>query len=344
MHTEFYERLDVVPTASHEEIKKAYRKMAVKWHPDKHIKNKKEAKEKFQRIAEAYDTLSEPDKRKLYDKYGKDYKGIGSGQSSAAFIDPFKMFDEIFKGGSLNNYGLDDDFDLDFEVPDILTQKKGFHSRKTPGRSQTFVRMNKSSSGGMNSFGDQNQGSLFDGLNKHEPINAKTDKMTKEISCSLQEVYKGCNKNILYTKVLGSKQVKETLNIPISPGLKEGAKITYNGKGNVKDGESPGDVEFIFKIKKHPIFEWKDNDLIVIKKISFYDALKGFTTTVNTLDGKELNLKVPVLRNSSYEHVCKGYGMPIRKDCHNYGHGDLRIKFAIALPTGPIRKEILGLL
>lgn len=334
MHTEFYERLGVLPTATQEEIKKAYRKMAIKWHPDKQKTDKDKAKDRFQKIAEAYDILSDPSKRKLYDKYGNGYdKEIESGQS---FVDPFKIFDEIFKGGSLNSYGLDDDFDLDFEVPDNFTHKRSFFAQGNHNSGQTFVNMVRNT-GGTNDF------NIFNKKERYE-VKTKADKLEKEILCSLQEVYKGCTKSVSYTKINGSKQVKAMVSVPISPGLKEGATIIYNGKGNSIVGKLPGDIEFVFKIKEHSVFKWVNDDLIMTKKISFYDALKGFTMSIETLDGTELNIKVPPLKNSSYEHICKGHGMPIRKDSINYGYGDLCIKFAIALPVGPIRKEILGLL
>jgi DnaJ-class molecular chaperone len=177
-----------------------------------------------------------------------------------------------------------------------------------------------------------------------EKIKVKGKKTTHDINCSLREAYNGCTKHLTITRTVEGREIKEKLSIPIAPGLKEGARITYAEKGNAKDGETPGDVEFIFRIKKDPTFEWRDNDLVMTKKVSLYDALQGFTTTIQTIKGDEIEIKIPQLKNSGYEHKCAEYGMPIRRDQHNYGYGDLYVKFDIKLPSGQMRKDVLEII
>ncbi|KAJ4885954.1 DNAJ heat shock family protein [Raphanus sativus] len=303
MGVDYYKVLQVDRSAKDEDLKKAYRKLAMKWHPDKNPNNKKEAEAKFKQISEAYDVLSDPQKRAIYDQYGEE------GLKSQAPPPP--------PGGSETSFRFNGR-----SADDIFSEFFGFS--KPPGGGFRF------SEDVFSSY----RSSPGETSNAVPP--RKAAPIERQLPCSLEDLYKGITKKMKISRdVLDSSwrqtTVEEILTIEIKPGWKKGTKITFPEKGNEQRGIIPSDLVFIVDEKPHAVFKRDGNDLVITQKIPLVEALTGYTAQVTTLDGRTLTVPVNNVISPSYEEVVKGEGMPIPKDPSK--KGNLRIKFNIKFPS-----------
>eukprot|EP00667_Euglena_gracilis_P014633 EG_transcript_15158 len=328
----FYGVLGVAPDCSQEDIKRAYRKAALKWHPDKHTDDKEEAEKKFKEICASYEVLSDEKKRKLYDQYGPDgvdaaeRGGPAPGASPFAFSngngttfvfrtsggpggfggrDAFDIFESFF--GSRNPFGFDDDEDDEGYGrmgPNVIFRNmSGFGGR--PGMARGGARNQRSSNYG--------------------PAAAKKGRTSEvELKCSLEELYTGTTKKMKVTR----KRVRpdgemydesKVLEIQIKRGWKAGTKLTFEGEGDQLPGIKAGDLVFVMREKEHPLFLRAGNDLfynVQLPKNQLIDKL-----VVPFLDGRELTIPTSSaqLRNGG-EIRLPNKGMP---DQRTGAYGDL---------------------
>nr|GMD03028.1 DnaJ homolog subfamily B member 13-like [Ipomoea batatas] len=320
MGVDYYKILQVDKDAKDEDLKKAYRKLAMKWHPDKNPTNKKEAEDKFKQISEAYEVLSDPQKREIYDQYGEEgLKGEvpapnGGGGGGATF---FQTGDgpNVFRFNPRN-------------ANDIFAE---FFGSSIPfgGGMRGNSRFSSSLFGDdmFSSFGDGRP--MSSGPRKAPPIERK-------LPCSLEELYKGTTKKMKISREIADMSgktlpVEEILTIDIRPGWKKGTKITFTEKGNEEPNVIPADLVFIIDEKPHGTFTREGNDLVVTQRISLAEALTGYTVHLTTLDGRKLTIPINSVIHPDYEEVVPREGMPIPKEPTK--RGNLRIKFNIKFPT-----------
>lgn len=338
MGVDYYKILQVDRNASDDDLKKAYRKLAMKWHPDKNPNNKKEAEAKFKQISEAYEVLSDPQKKVVYDQYGEEgLKGQvpppdAGGPGGATF---FSTGDgpTTFRFNPRN-------------ANDIFAEFFG-HSSPFGGMGGGGVgggrRGGSMFSSGM--FGDDifasfgEGGSVNQGIRKASPIETK-------LPCTLEELYKGITKKMKISREIADASgktipVEEILTIDIKPGWKKGTKITFPDKGNERPNVVPSDLVFIIDEKPHSLFTREGNDLIITQKVSLAEALTGYTVRLTTLDGRSLTIPINNVINPNYEEVVPNEGMPIQKDPTK--RGNLRIKFNIKFPTRLTAEQKAGI-
>lgn len=290
---DYYKILGVDKNATQDEIKKAYRKLAMKYHPDRNPGDKS-AEEKFKEITEANEVLSDPEKRKKYDMLGanwKNYQSTGRG---------FDEFFTNFGGGRRSQTGS---FEFSNDFRDIFDNLGGF--------SEFF----ESFFGGRSS---RKQSDYFSGSTKSKSgaIDVEAD-----LNITLEDAFNGCERQI---NIVGKK-----VKIKINPGIKDGQKLRLKGLGRSKSPNGPkGDLYLKVHILKHPFYEIKDNDLYFNLDIDLYTAVLGGKETIKTLDGKKINLTIPEGTESGKILRLKNLGM-INEDGTR---GDLFVKVQVNIP------------
>jgi len=292
---DYYEILGVAKNSSTGDIKKAYRKLAMKYHPDRN-KDNKEAEEKFKKISEAYAVLSDPEKRKQYDTFG-----------ASGFQQRYSQ-EDIFRNSNLG---------------DIL-REFGFGGQGSGGWSF------KTSSGGGGTLFD----SIFEQVGGQRPgrqpfgpgRTAKGGDLTFELAVSLSEVLTGSDKTVS----LRREGRMENVSVKVPAGIQDGKKLRLNGKGSPSPvGGPPGDLYLVVKVLPHDTFSREGNDLIVEKDVSYTAACLGTELTVTSLDGKQLKVRVPAGIQQQSKLRLKGHGLPSKP---GGAKGDILVKVAVRIP------------
>ncbi|KAL5783203.1 hypothetical protein ACOSP7_008232 [Xanthoceras sorbifolium] len=331
MGVDYYNVLKVNKDATEDDLKKSYRRLAMKWHPDKNPSSKKEAEAKFKQISEAYEVLSDPQKRVVYDQYGEEGLKDMPPPSSGGF--PFG------NGSSCNSNGFNPRNAEDIFAEFFGSSPFGFGS-SGPGRSTRF---------------QSDGGSMFGGFSSSENIfrsysegnhTRKPPPVESKLPCSLEELYTGSTRKMKISRTVidvNGRQAPESeiLTIDVKPGWKKGTKITFPDKGNEQPNQLPADLVFVIDEKPHDIYKRDSNDLIINHRVSLAEALGGTTVNLTTLDGRDLSIPVTDIVSPGYELVVDREGMPIAREPGN--RGDLRIKFEVKFPTRLTPEQRAGL-
>lgn len=350
MSDKYYKTLGLEKNCSDEDIKKAYRKLAMVWHPDKHVTSSPEkqkiAEDKFKEINNAYEILSNKEKREMYDRTG-DFNFNGN-MGGFQFNDAHDVFKNFF-GEGFNIHTFDPFGNM------------GFNQFGNNGRVEINVNGKRTSffnGRPMNQNSQQNFHQQFANFQSHfkphpnshshshfqsrQNFNEKKkdDPIFVDVNVSLEELYKGTNKRRKITRQIvdakRSKQIEsEIVSFDVMPGWKEGTKITFRNKGDVNDPNiEPADIIFVVKEKPHNVFVRDGNNLIATIEIDSKDLAKLnediLKKTVTLLDGKQIEIVIEeIMLENNYTHKIVGKGMPIRKAGQCIGYGDLLIKFKI---------------
>lgn len=292
MGKDYYKILGIDKNASEADIKKAYRKMAMKYHPDKN--NDPSAEAKFKECAEAYDVLSDPQKKEVFDKYGEEgLKGTGGAPGGNGGSSGGPGFHYTFQGDPR------DIFAQFMGGDDIINQLFG-GSMGGMGGSSFMGGMGgmpgMSGMGGMNGFAPGGSGG---GHPKKKSV--QDPPIERELAVSLEELYKGIVKKIKITKNIyqpnGSAKVEsKVLEINVRPGWKEGTKITFHKEGDQRPGHIPADIIFVLKQKPHTLYKREGCNIIYKAKITLREALLGTEISVPLIDGSREKLRLePVI-------------------------------------------------
>ena len=292
MGEDYYNILGIDKKAGASQIKKAYRKLALKYHPDK-TKGDKALEEKFKKISEAYAVLSNPEKKNQYDTYG-----------SADFGQRFSQ-EDIFRN---------------FDMGDIL-KEFGFGSSRGGGFSSSQRRGGFSGMGGNSFF--SNMGGGF-GQQNQPPMKGKD--IEYELPLTLHEIIHGTKKTI----TINQGGTAKAIEVKIPKGLTQNKKIRLAGKGNLSPNQGPPGNLYIKSVlipsKEYTV---EGNDVLLSKHILLSQALLGDTMEVLTPDGKTINLKVPAGTNPKSKMRIPGHGIPQMK---GNGCGDLFVVINITMP------------
>ncbi|XP_028824717.1 dnaJ homolog subfamily B member 1-like [Denticeps clupeoides] len=320
MGKDYYSVLGIRRGATDDEIKKAYRRQALKYHPDK---NKAAgAEEKFKEVAEAYDVLSDPKKKDIYDRFGEEglkggVPGGGGGGPNFTYTfrgDPHAMFTEFFGGRSPfeqffgRNGGGEEGMDIDDPFASFG--------------------MGSGMGGFPRSFGRGGHGG---------PIQKKKDPpVVHDLKVTLEEVLNGCTKKMKIShKRLNpdgrtTRSEDKILTVEIKKGWKEGTKITFPREGDETPANIPADVVFVVKDKPHPVFRRDGSDIVYTAKITLREALCGCTVQAPTLDGRSVTVTTQDVVRPGTKRRVSGEGLPLPK-CPER-RGDLLVEFDVKFP------------
>jgi len=333
--TLFYEILDVAPTATDAELKKAYRKLALKFHPDK---NKAEdAEEKFKKISMAYETLADPKKREVYDKGGEEALK-GGGGSGHDFHSPMDIFDLFFGGGGGRRgggpRGPRKGKDVVHQLKVTLDDLYNGSTRKLA--LQKSVICSKCEGRGGKEGSVQKCGNC-----RGTGMQVRIQQLGPGMVQQIQSVCGECRgegqvidpkfrcKNCMGKKIIKERKI---LEVHIDKGMKDGQQIHFTGEGDQEPDVEPGDVVIVLDEQEHEKFKRRGNDLIMTMNLELVEALCGFQKTVTTLDQRTLvvtNIPGDVVKHEDIKQIT-GEGMPVYRD--PFTKGRLIIQFSVKFP------------
>ncbi len=347
---DYYEVLGVSRSASKEEIKKAYRKLALKYHPDRNPGDKK-AENKFKEATEAYEILSDESKRRNYDQFGHagvgsgfDAGGFGGGAAFRDFQDIFGDFSDIFgeffgggartRGGRRSRVRRGDDLRYDLEIT-LMEAYQGTEKHIEVPR-QTMC--------------DGCQGSGC--APGHKPSTCPQCRGTGQISMTqgFFSISRTCNRcggagTIITNPCVkchgtGRVMTRNKVHVKVPPGALTGLKLKVSGEGEAGlNGGPPGDLYIVIIVQPHEIFDREGDDIICEVPISITQAALGTEMKVPTLDGK-VKMKIPAGTQTGKVFRLSGKGMP---SLRGYGHGDQLVRVVVETPKRltPRQRELL---
>ncbi|MBI5306173.1 DnaJ domain-containing protein [Candidatus Wolfebacteria bacterium] len=348
---DYYKILGINKGASEEEIKKAFRKLAHKYHPDKSGGDEK----KFKEIAEAYAVLSDKKKREQYDKYGRVFEGASGAGNAGPFgggAGPFGGFGVEFDPSAFGDFGdLGDIFDAFFEGMGVR-QKRRTYQRGSDieiiqeiNLEEAFFGVKKELKYKIGIFCDKCGGKGFDvkeGFEKCATCAGKGEikesrstffgnftqvKQCKDCLGAGQIPKKVCAHCSGLGKISGERHLK----LDILPGISDGQIIKFQGMGEAGErGAEGGDLYVRVSIKPHPVFDRRGNDLAVKKEIKLIDALLGEKIEVLIISGEKIKFEIPENFDLKKNLVIPNQGMPVFNFSKN--RGNLIVELQIKTP------------
>lgn len=357
---DYYEVLEVTKTATVEEIKKAYRKKAIQYHPDKNPGDK-EAEDKFKEAAEAYDVLSNPDKRARYDQFGHagmsgaagnggPFGGFGEGMS---MDDIFSMFGDIFGGrgggfsGGFSGFGgfgggggsqqrrfrgSDLRVKVKLNLKEISTGvEKKFKLKKYVACSHCHGTGAEGNSGSETCSTCHGSGSV---IRNQQTILGTMQTRTTCPTCGgegkiIKDKCKACGGE-------GIEYGEEVVTVKIPAGVADGMQLSMSGKGNAgKHNGVPGDLLILVEEEAHPDLIRDENDLIYNLLLSFPTAALGGAVEIPTIDGK-VKVKIEAGTQPGKVLRLRGKGLP---NVQGYGTGDLLVNISVYVPESLNKEE-----
>ena len=330
---DFYEILGVSKKASDDEIKKSYRKLAMKYHPDRN-KSNKESERKFKEVSAAYEALKDPQKRAAYDQYGHDafrQGGMGGAQGFGDFAGGFSdIFEEFFSGGfgsssrkSRPSRGSDLRYNMSISLQEAFTGKK------TQIRIPSYGACDLCAATGS---ADKSGPSICSSCNGQGKVRSTSGFFSIERPCPTCGG-EGSSINNPCLKCSGTGQVKKqkTISVTIPAGVDTGTRIRIAGEGEPgQRGAGNGDLYMFVEVQKDKLLEREDENIFCQIPISITTAILGGEVEVPTIDGKKARISIPPGTQSETQFRLRSKGMSILRKNRR---GDMFIETSVEIPV-----------
>ena len=343
---DYYDVLGVNKNASPEDLKSAYRKLAVKYHPDKNPGDTK-AEDKFKEASEAYGILSDKEKKQNYDNFGHAAFENGGGRpgggfggfSGADFSDIFEDFFGDFGGGGrsrsrrTNNKGSDLRYDLSISL------EEAFSGKKQDIKFSTSEKCNTCSGSGSKPGYEAGACSMCGG---HGQVRSSQGFFTVQQTCpqcagSGEEITNPCSN----CNGQGKKQASKRLSVTIPKGVDDGTRIRLSGKGEAgAKGGSSGDLYLFINVHSHDLFKRSDENLFFECPVSIADAALGTSIEIPTIDGGKAKIKIPAGTQSGKQFRLRAKGMPYMRG-NEYGDLYVQVNTEVPISLNKEQKELL---
>ena len=338
---DYYDVLGVNKSSSADQIKAAYRKLAVKYHPDKN-KGDKASEEKFKEASEAYHVLSDSERKQNYDNFGHaafengagGRGGFGNFDFSGSFSDIFEDFFGEFggRGGRRNRKSNFRGSDLRYDLS--ITLEESYTGKKQDIKFSTSEKCNTCKGSGSKPGRDAESCSMCGG---HGQVRSSQGFFTVQQTCPQcsgtgEEITNPCND----CGGQGKKQTSKRLSVTIPKGVDDGTRIRLAGKGEAgTKGASNGDLYLFINVYTHDLFKRSDENLFFECPISIADAALGTSIEIPTIDGGKAKIKIPQGTQSGKQFRLKSKGMPYMRGS---GNGDLYVQVNTEVPVS-LNKE-----
>ena len=342
---DYYDVLGVNKSSSPEQIKSAYRKLAVKYHPDKNPGDKK-AEDNFKEASEAYGILSDSEKKQNYDNFGHAaFENGSSGQggfggfSGADFSDIFEDFFGDFGGNRNNNRRKSNNRGSDLRYDLTITLEEAYSGKKQDIKFTTTEKCNTCKGNGSQPGYSPDRCTMCGGNGR---VRSNQGFFTVQQTCPQcagggEEITNPCAD----CNGQGNKQATKKLSVTIPKGVDDGTRIRLAGKGEAgSKGGATGDLYLFINVKSHEIFKRSDENLFFECPISMADAALGTTIEIPTIDGGKAKIKIPDGTQNGKQFRLKGKGMPYMRGS---GDGDLYVQINTEVPIS-LNKEQKNLL
>jgi len=336
---DFYEILGVQRNASDDEIKKSYRKLAMKYHPDRN-KDDKESERKFKEVSAAYEILKDSEKRSAYDQYGHDafrQGGMGGGQGFGDFGGGFSdIFEEFFGGGfggQSRQRGPQRGNDLRYNMS--VSLQEAYSGKKSQIRIPSYVGCDLCSATGSADKSGPSTCSTCGGQGK---VRSTQGFFSIERPCPTCGGEGSSIKNPCL-KCSGTGQVKKqkTISVTIPAGVDTGTRIRISGEGEPgQRGAGNGDLYIFVEVQKDKLFEREEENIFCQIPISITTAILGGDVEVPTIEGKKARLNIPPGTQSETQFRLKGKGMSILRQTRR---GDMYVEANVEIPVNLNSKQ-----
>lgn len=294
---DFYSILGINRNATADEIKKAYRKLAMQYHPDKNPGNKV-AENKFKEVSEAYEVLSDPKSRATYDQFGH----MGAASANQGY----------YTGPNFE----------DFDFENLRNQRP----YTTESAYDLFNDL----------FGDI-WGNPRQQQQRRGPIKTRGSDLRYNLSVTLEEAARGCEKQIRFVRKRGNHDDTANLIVTVPAGVNNGQRLKLKNEGDSgANGGENGDLYVIVTLSEHPLFRRQGQDVLMDLPISFIDAITGIELEVPTLTGRA-SFRVPANTHPGQVFRLRGKGYP---ELNGSKTGDMLLRMVVDIPTDLTKKQI----
>ena len=342
---DYYEVLGVNKGASADQIKSAYRKLAVKHHPDKN-KGDKAAEEKFKEASEAYHVLSNPERKQNYDNFGHAaFENGGGGRGGFGNFDFSNHFSDIFEdffgegfGGSRrtrrsSNRGSDLRYDLSISL------EEAFSGKKQDIKFSTSEKCDTCSGSGSKPGHQAGACSMCGG---HGQVRSSQGFFTVQQTCPQcagagEEITHPCSS----CNGQGKNQASKRLSVTIPKGVDDGTRIRLSGKGEAgSKGGGNGDLYLFINVHSHDLFKRSDENLFFECPVSIADAALGTSIEIPTIDGGKAKIKIPAGTQNGKQFRLRGKGMPYMRG-NDFGDLYVQVNTEVPISLNKEQKELL---